>query len=1001
MTSVRFSKEFIDRSDLYLAYRKAKSEAFFDGLHPNALAFAEFERNLKSNLDELYQRLNHKKPDWPSDIDLIGGYLYIPKSVDESKWEDLNRIHLREVDPVRDWEQRFSRSGKRLEANYRLIIAPTVSYQIISALWILKVGHLFESKLDKRLSYGNRLRRSEPSPFAPDGTNGELNIDSLGLFTPYFSAYQSWRENGLAAMSDSVKKQKAVSAITMDLTGFYHNVSPRFLLRRAFLNVVGVELTGDERRFTNQLIESIDCWYKSTPDSSVRPEGALPVGLSASKVISNILLYQLDQEINQNLSPIYYGRYVDDIFLVVENVNNETSGKGILKWLAKSIPCLKVKFKKGEDPELKLDIKSASDSHLYFTANKQKIFNLSSLHGLDLVDQISAQIKVQSSEYRMLPDLPETASGMATKALLATPDASLAADALRKADVVSVKRLGFSLLFKDIDSYSTDLSRAEWENVRFEFYGLVNRYLLTPMGLFDFPAYFPRIFSLMVSNHDFKHAHDFISSLSQCFELINRTTFTKDRGERFNLCKSYFEKSLRQAALQASTTKKFEEFRALGRLLRELFKLSGSFRIPSKAPSLAKVSEELLLSDWGRRPYKDYWYYEQSRDLKNVRPPRSLSIQRVIRLGAIRKFREAAELKMPHWPALAFPTRPLTVQEIALITPRVLEDPLLFKTSIKGLRGAGLRKSTFVGAYHLDDDKYFNAPHKSKDKVVVALTNVQTTKEQWEKAAKSLPDRSLERYNGLCCLVNNILKSDVKPDYVVFPECSVPRRWAIGFAAKLARQGISLLCGTEYYKHKKSRNQLRNDCLVSLATRWPGYNSNLIYMQPKLAPSHGEKKELSDLGEQQFLPTGGVNSFPIYNHGGFFFGVLICSDLTNPANRVRYQGKVDGLFVLEWNKDVKTFNFLVEGAAHDIHTFVVQVNNRLYGDSRIRAPYRAEYLRDSVRIKGGKSDYHVLGEIDYISLRKFQKENNMANDKSTFKPVPIGFEMSRVRKDVT
>ena len=171
-------------------------------------------------------------------------------------------------------------------------------------------------------------------------------------------------------------------------------------------------------------------------------------------------------------------------------------------------------------------------------------------------------------------------------------------------------------------------------------------------------------------------------------------------------------------------------------------------------------------------------------------------------------------------------------------------------------------------------------------------------------------------------------------------------------------------------------------------------------MQPKLEPSHSEKQELANLKKQLYVPSGGIDSLPIYDHGGFYFGVLICSDLTNPINRVRYQGKVDSLFVLEWNKDVKTFSFLVEGTAHDVHTFVVQVNNRAYGDSRIRAPYKEEYMRDSVRVKGGISDYYVTGQIDYNSLRDFQKRNCMTNRNAIFKPVPIGYKMSPKRKKV-
>ena len=188
--------------------------------------------------------------------------------------------------------------------------------------------------------------------------------------------------------------------------------------------------------------------------------------------------------------------------------------------------------------------------------------------------------------------------------------------------------------------------------------------------------------------------------------------------------------------------------------------------------------------------------------------------------------------------------------------------------------------------------------------------------------------------------------------------------------------------------------------MVSLATRWAGYRSNIVYIQPKLQPSHGEKANLKKLGKSQYLPVGGIDRIPIYRHGNYVLGVVNCSDLTTPQNRVKYQGKVDGLYVLEWNPDVKTFGFLVEGAAHDVHTFVVQVNNRMYGDSRVRAPYRQDHARDIVQLKGGVSDYYVLGDMDFVSLRKYQKSNRMADKNSTFKPVPVGFKMSSMRKKI-
>jgi len=1003
MAKNSFPADFISLADLYLAYKKAKVDAYYDSSHPSALAFTEFEQNLQENLKSLYGVITKNETEWWYSSEFIGGFLYVPKSIDNSAWADNTQVHYRSVDPNQDWEQQFEDSGKnRLDASYRLIITPTVNFQILSALWILKVGHKFEEKLDKRLSYGNRLRRKRHAfeDFGP--YNGPLNNDSLGLFAPYFSAYRTWRQRGLDSMRELVEKQRNATAITMDLAGFYHNVSPSFLLRPSFLKKINVELETSEKKFTRLFLMSIYHWYKQTPDYEDRPEGALPVGLSASKLISNVLLFELDNQVHEAVAPAYYGRYVDDIFLVVETPEGVTSGDGVVEYLAQKIDCLKINRKKGEQPELRLRLGYADDCELRFTAKKQKIFSLSSEYGLDLVNQISSQIKAQSSEYRMLPELPRTSVEMAEQALLASSDASLTADALRKADSVSIKRLGFSLLVRDIESYSMDLSVSEWTDLRGQFYGLIHRYLITPKGVFDFFSYYPRIFRLMVANQDFTEAVSLVVNLKQCFDLIERTTTSYRKGQKIRIrkCKEYFQKSLLQAALQASTAKNFSQWPHFRRLVQQIVAFSEAFPVDIRKKALSDLSKQLLLADLGVRSYKDYWYYEQTGDISIVAPPKGVGVRKVLKLASIREFRKLANLKLPHWPALVFSTRPLSVQEIVLIAPDVLENPRHFERCVLGLRGARVndRVQCFMG--RLDDyGSYVSVPKPEIEKVYIALTNFETTDAQYCNALQGKPDRTLLRYERINTLINGILRAKNRSDYIVFPECSIPRRWAISIAGKLARQGISLIAGTEYYTHKKGTKTVRNDCLVSLATRWPGYPSNLVFMQPKLQPSHGEKMHLSGAGRHLYSPHGKQDPLPIYQHGSFHFGVIICSDLTTPHNRVRFQGKVDSLFVLEWNPDVKTFSYLVEGASHDIHTFVIQVNNRSYGDSRVRAPYRVDHKRDLVRLKGGIEDYFVIAEIDYQSLRKFHKMNRMNDENSEFKPVPIGFLMSEHRKD--
>jgi hypothetical protein len=172
----------------------------------------------------------------------------------------------------------------------------------------------------------------------------------------------------------------------------------------------------------------------------------------------------------------------------------------------------------------------------------------------------------------------------------------------------------------------------------------------------------------------------------------------------------------------------------------------------------------------------------------------------------------------------------------------------------------------------------------------------------------------------------------------------------------------------------------------------------MIYMQDKQRPALDEESELFRLAGLTMKPSTcwRNNQPPIIQHGDFFFGLLICSELTNIRYRTSLRGKVDALFVVEWNQDTETFNSLVESAALDMHAHIIQCNDRQHGDSRIRAPYKESWYRDVLRVKGGIHDYAVTGRIDIHSLRAFQSSYRSAS--GPFKPVPDGFEIADARK---
>jgi hypothetical protein len=995
---------YITLGDLYLAYRKAKSEAFYENTHFHALAFADYEMQLDKHLRSLLVQLRDPAGNWAANPEFLGHFTYAPKSLGVDHPAEQDPVFFRSLDPMKEWERKWGASNARANAEFRLIIIPSINFHIVSALWIVKIGWKYESRLDSNLSFGNRLRLRKSKDvadlFEPSKT---LNADCVGLFAPYFSAYRTWRERGLNAMRSGLEGGKRIFAVTMDIKRFYHRVSPQFLVHPAFLEIMNLKLDANELHFTTLMIGAINTWYAQTPDAAKRPQGALPVGLSASKVMANILLAEFDRDVVKSLKPHYYGRYVDDIFLVFSPDRELDSGVATIRWLAEKIPRT-VSFEEqiaGERTCLRINLPYATDSELIFGGSKQKIFDLAAPHGLDLIAQIEDQIRRQSSEHRLLPILPDTEERMASRALLAQPNASLEADALRKADVISVRRLGLSLLLRDAECYARDLPPSYWRDIRTQFFGLIDRHLLTPVGVFEFFAYLHRAIGLFVACGDWACVLRITQRLAEILDLLERTSTagTTQRVE-FKACKTFLATALLQVTLQATTVSRFRWSRRILEVVRSIHRIAEFLKIPRTIGACQGLSLKILYADWGRRPYREEWLAGGNRRMDNPKVPMGVSVQRVLRLRGIRTFRKSAALGVPYWPALAFPTRPMSLTEITLAAPQLLQKPIALRDALFSLRGALAKESEdVIHVSQVDENRKvceFRVNGDPCDDVHVAIPSILTSETQWEAALSGKPDLSVKRYQRIRHLINQILRAPIRASYILLPECSIPERWALGIAYSLARYKISMIAGLEY---RLESGRIRNDALLSLATDWPWHSSSILFKQPKTAPAHDERAQLYKKAKRKlYRPSAEERYLPVYVHAGFCFGVMICSDLTNISLRRRFQGEIDALFALEWNKDTETFSTLVESSAQDLHAFVVQVNNREFGDSRARIPASKSYQRDIVRVKGGLHDYFVMATLSYKQLRNFQRGSKKGKN-ARFKPVPIGFEMSVLRRN--
>jgi hypothetical protein len=248
----------------------------------------------------------------------------------------------------------------------------------------------------------------------------------------------------------------------------------------------------------------------------------LPVGLAASSIIANVAMFELDQLIEKEVVPLYYGRYVDDIILVMENGSEFHRAEDVWDWLINRMDgALKWKKDHEENQSLQYRQDYLEDSEIFFSSKKNKIFLLSGASGHSVLDSIRQEVQSRSSEWRSLPNLPNDSTCLESMLLTAIQKDGISSDSLRKADKVSVRRAGFALKLRDVEAYSRALPPEVWEPQRHAFLTAFIRHVVVLPTIFDFFTYLPRVLSLSISCADFNHFRQILDGLNTIIEQLN------------------------------------------------------------------------------------------------------------------------------------------------------------------------------------------------------------------------------------------------------------------------------------------------------------------------------------------------------------------------------------------------------------------------------------------------------------------------------------------------
>ena len=984
------SESLFTLRDLGIAYRKVKADLFY-GSRICRQEIQEFELDLRNNLIQLDRKIHS------GSIRSIKGECWslIPKG----RIETSSRTGLIHSDPAQRWK--LSQDSSSL-FELRIMEALPIEFHIFATLWIHKVGHKFDAAIGK-VAYGNRLRRSR---------SNDLDLQSLGSTSSYKYAYRKWRDDGITAASEALEAGKEVVVVTADVSSFYHSLDPSFMKSKELQRILEIELSDDERELNDLFIESIIEWSSGTPLKM-----GLPVGLVASAVIANVALFELDKIFESEIVPIHYGRYVDDIILVIENTKHLGNENEVWGWLRRHSKGILREAGNDDSSETiaVLNHSHLRESRIEFKNQKNKVFVLTGETGMALLSSVQQTIRERTSEWQSLPEIQDEVIDIESGISKAIQRDGDFADSLHFTEAMSLQRANIALKLRNIESYNRLLSQKAWKKKRTAFLEAFTRQIITLPSFMEFYNYIPRVIEIATSCGDFKQLRSILDAVNRVVHDLKGCkleiaamdgNILRREGYVFGKFKANIVNEIKQSVegsfpLRLSVSQHGDWLQYFGDghpllIVRETKTLQDEQKI-AFGLDLAFKPMKLILPTEMLSPYRPS---VAKRKLPKISRDAAIEllgdnvVSGVETLSRITRTRSTTGLPS----ALLFPTRPPDIRDLYLLhsNPYSTKGRREIASAMLAMQ-ANVQEAQLPTSTSGKKNTPIEIPwigSTNKEKIRIAVVSWETDDNSWIAAATKNSDPDTSRIDRLFTLINSVIHSRKTPDYLIMPELSLPPDWFVAVATRLQKRRISFICGVEYIHSR--RRVVRNQVWLALSHKNLGYPGWMIYRQDKQRPAQGEERNLFLHGGRVLKPRCKWKTPPIIKHGDFYFSVLVCSELTNIEYRSALRGRIDALFVPEWNQDTDSYRPLIESAALDIHAYIVQCNHRKYGDSCIRVPHKNSWERDMVRVKGGLEDYFVTGEIDIWALRSFQ--SNYRSPEEPYKPVPDGFEISYPRR---
>lgn len=871
-----------------------------------------------------------------------------------------------------------SQKDKKLKSINFFIEMPFELY-LLDTLWTLIIGKVvFDKHTLSEDIYGNTLIDNIFTEDYEEGTplTHTINFKNNRMFNIYFRKYCQWRNRAFDCMEEIYDDKKHSYLISLDIRSFFYSVRfsfhdlNRLLGYHPLLKELS-SLTSIIQKMYKQYYEVISPFRLDIPESK-NEQYPLPIGLTSSMVIANLYLCQFDKLIKKNAPVAYYGRYVDDVLLVIKSdISTETkAGFNPVEHFLVSSNILKC---------VDADYSLVGYNDLLIQKDKIKVIHIDPRESRALLDVYENTVKIIPSQLAVIPDYDVSIDDFEESAYVIenfSREKKVRDIGVIGVDPFKVSRFFSTLVHKQKNIGSLNNSYLEKIEAQIR---KIEHFFTGSQSIEFYTTWLYYMYFLVLLRDHGSNIQKFIKIIHQNIsatdgKYLDRSIFRKRTALGIKI-RSALNDNLRIAVASALAidyplceTPRFENYKDLCVLLYN-----------------ANLFDHALV----RIPLANYLNYSSH--------PSYIDID-LHSIGVFDSFTESPKFKWPprfiHYEELLLLKYFLTMgaERNELNKSHFSSSMVSEFSDINGIYNHRLfsvrRKTGEFADYLLRKYTLPFSKNLCTDDLKIGIGNVRIDLEncfknvQTPSCGMTIELKSTFRKIIADAYLNNV-------NIIVFPELFLPVYWLSELLDFARKSQIAIVTGLQYIAIPN--NTVTNNLAVILPfeTGVFKYKNTFVYIREKNDYSPIEIEKLSKIGYRVRNPE--MANYQVFNWNNICVSPFLCFEFTDIMARALVKGKCDILTVSVVNPDTSYFSDIINCATRDLHTIIVQANTSNYGDSRITCPYDRD-SRDILKIKGGDNDFLLFGKVDLRKIVDYQRnyyseqskliERNLAGQKS-------------------